>query len=453
MKTYQYLIVIFLMVSGQLQAAAPLSNANNSDFYYEIGGARSIALPPNVNVQTVQLGGATEIGLGYSCGKFDPTLGLSNLLNGLSNAGNNLINGAIGAVTAAIGSLPALVMQRIDPGLYDLFQNALIRAEATLSLANKSCEQYEQEISKGKNPYAEWTKLAKTIDWKVQMGTGGSNSSQTDVVQAKKNVESNNGSNGINWIGGARAGGNKPGQKPIKVTHDVVQAGYNITLNRNITDTSAPSGGANQPRLLDLWQKPSDASKWAVEVLGDTEILTYDNHPSNSTPGNGLIPKIGKKTAQIEQDLMDLVTGTKKPTIANLEKVSNYTGLITKDVIDAIKTLNPSEQAIAISKLASESAMADVMEKALAIRRLLITGAGEPNIKVSAAQTHIDKLVAELDREINDILFERRVHKELMSETARTLLNLRAAHKAQAEAIIPAAGSEDKLIKDGAVQP
>ena len=40
------------------------------------------------------------------------------------------------AASAAIASLPALILQRANPGLYDLFQNALLQAEDELASVN-----------------------------------------------------------------------------------------------------------------------------------------------------------------------------------------------------------------------------------------------------------------------------------------------------------------------------
>jgi uncharacterized ParB-like nuclease family protein len=75
----------------------------------------------------------------------------------------------VAAANSAIASLPALILQRANPGLYDLFQNALLQAEETLKLATKSCEQMEAEIAAGKNPNADLLTLSKGNDWKVQM--------------------------------------------------------------------------------------------------------------------------------------------------------------------------------------------------------------------------------------------------------------------------------------------
>ena len=58
-----------------------------------------------------------------------------------------------------------------------------------------------------------------------------------------------------------------------------------------------------------------------------------------------------------------------------------------------------------------------------------------------------------MDREINDIMYERRIHNELASETPATILALTAEHNNRAKAATPAAGSEEKIITNGAVNP
>ena len=441
---------ILLLILGGFSLtgyATPLANSDNSEFYYRIGGARSISVAPNVAVQTYALDGSLEYGLGYSCGNFDPTLGLSNLLNDLEGAGNSLINGAIGAVTAAIGSLPALILQRIDPGLYDLFQNALIRVEAVLALANQTCEQYEQQIRQGENPFEGWTDLSKMIDWKVQMGASGFGSSSVDVVQAKRNVLTANGANGIPWIGGGKAGGK--GQPPIKTTEDVVTAGYNITMNRAVDDVSNPND--EDSRLVEVFESPKAASDWAVDVVGDVHIRTYDNRPVETIPGHGLLPKIEKEMKDAEDALSALVSGSVQPTLAKLAEVSSDALLITRDVIEAVRSLKPSERALAISKLASEAAMAKILEKALIIRRLLITGSREPNVQETKGYEATRESIAQLDRSIENVLFERKIYNELTSQTASVILELTAQHDNRGRSQRQAAGSEDKIMEQGAL--
>jgi len=155
---------------------------------------------------------------GWSGGRVDPEgdCGLDDMMNAM-----------VAAANSAIASLPALILQRANPGLYDLFQNALLQAEETLQLATKSCEQMEAEIAAGKSSYADLLMLSKGNDWKVQMGIGGK-----DAVSAKESVEEANGENGVPWIGG-QAGGS--GLQVLEFTGDIVPAGYNIHMIRPVT--------------------------------------------------------------------------------------------------------------------------------------------------------------------------------------------------------------------------
>jgi len=445
------LFISLILCSGHAYSA-PLANSNNSEFYYQIGGARSISLPANAGVKTNVLDASYEYGLGYSCGNFDPIKGVADAINGLKGTKDKLITGAVGAVTSAIGSLPALILQRIDPGLYDLFQNALIRAEASIALATKTCEDYEEQIKLGQNPYKGWTDISKAIDWKVQMGSKGYGSSKVGVDTAKKNVAKNNGKNGMPWIGGKKAGGQS--QSPIKTTYDVVKAGYNLTLNRKADETKAPkvAKGSVPPRMVEIWKDPDEASQWAVDVLGDVFIRTFDNHKVETTPGHGLLPKIEKENTQIATDLVKLVSGKSTLSLKNLNEVSSNSVLINADIIKAIRVLGPSEQAIAASKLASEAAMSKVLEKALIIRRMLITGGREPNVSQTEAHKFIQESVLQLDRDINDVLFERRIHTELASHTPKLILDLKNQHKNRSYTQQREAGNEEKLIEAGAVK-
>jgi len=344
--------------------------------------------------------------------------------------------------------LPATILQRVAPGLYDLFQNYVIDIKAIIALANKTCEEYEQAARdpEAGNPYEEWTQLSKIIDWKVEMGGGDYGSSGVDVVQAKENVEKNNGDKGTPWIAGKTAGGKSGGA--IKITSDIVLAGYNLSLKRNADDKTHFNDKSK--RLAQIWEDPEDASKWAVDVLGDTLIKTDGNSERKTVTGHGLLPKIANQTDEYQKKLEALVNGTEKATLENLSEASSNAALITQDVIVSLHDLDPDIQAVSISKLASEAAMSDVLEKALLIRRLLITGALEPNVKLTPGHRLSRELIVQLDQDIENVLFERRIHNELASNTPRLILKLNQAHKSRAGTLDAPLQTDRKLIEDGA---
>ncbi len=393
----------------------------DSLWYYEIGGAEPVSVPANPSVVSVTLGGSAQLGMGYSCGKFDPVAAVTNTLNNIGAGVDNMMNAMTAAASAAIASLPALILQRANPGLYDMFQNALLQAEETMQLATKSCEQMEAEIAQGKNPYADLITLSKGNDWKVQMGIGGN-----DAVTAKDAVESSNGDSGIPWVGG-QAGG--AGQPVLEFTGDIVKAGYNINMNRPIT-TVGPVPPASATRLTEIWTTPADARNWVVDVVGENIVTTCDTCRKDTVPGTGLLPKLNQEATMVTVEIQNLVSGATPLTLANLDNVTAPGVAITRQVIEAIREMPASEQSLIMGRLVSEISTARTVEKALYARRLLLSGRQVPEVYATeVAREHADISITELDKEIENLLFETRVRKEVVSETIATLLQRAAARR------------------------
>ncbi len=427
-----------------IHAFAAQAPTEDGLWYYEIGGAEPVSVPANPLVVPVTLGGSAQLGLGYSCGKFDPVAAVTNTLNNIGTGVDNMMNAMTAAATSAIAALPALILQRANPGLYDLFQNALLRAEETMQLATKSCEQMEAEVAQGKNPYADLITLSKGNDWKVQMGIGGN-----DAVTAKTTVESSNGDNGVPWIGG-QAGGS--GQPVLEFTGDIVEAGYNINMNRAITDTSSVPV-ASATRLSEIWVSPAQARDWTVDVVGENIVTTCDTCRKDSVPGTGLLPKLHQESAAVTTEIQNLVSGATPPTLANLDQITAPGVAITRQVIEAIREMPASEQSLIMGRLVSEISTARTVEKALYARRLLLTGRQVPEVYATeVAREHADVSIAELDKEIENLLFETRVRKEVVSGTVALLLK-RSAAKRQSSLMVPEVPTLDpNPLRGGRVQ-
>ena len=416
----QVLLLAALLVTSQ-GAGAVKAPTEDSLWYYEIGGAQPVSAPANPSVVSVTLGGSAQLGAGYSCGKFDPVAAVTNTLNEIGAGVDRMMGAMTAAATSAIAALPALILQRANPGLYDLFQNALIKAEETLRLATRSCEQMEAEIAQGRNPYADLVTLSKGNDWKVQMGVGGN-----DAVTAKASVEAANGDNGIPWIGG-QAGG--AGQPVLEFTGDIVEAGYNIQMNRALADTS-PVPAASSARLSGIWASPGQARDWAVDVVGENIVTTCDTCRKDSIPGTGLLPRLFEESVAVTTEIQGLVSGATPLTLANLERITAPGIAMTRQVIEAIREMPPSEQGLIMGRLVSEISTARTVEKALHARRLLLSGRQVPEVYATqVAREHADQSIAELDREIESLLFETRVRKEIVSGTLTTLLERGAARR------------------------
>ena len=413
-------------------------------WYYEIGGADPVSVPANPEVTSITLGGSVQLGLGYSCGAFDPVAAVKNSLNDISSGVDDMMDAMTAAASSAIANLPAMILQRANPGLYDLFQNALLKAEETMQLATKSCEVMEAEIAEGKNPYADLITLSKGNDWKMQMGIGGN-----DAVTAKDAVEESNGENGIPWIEGPAGGA---GQPELRFTGDIVEAGYNINLNRPI-GTSDPVATPSNTRLSEIWPEPAAARDWVVEVVGENIVTTCDSCRKDSVPGTGLLPKLFQESSAVTLEMQNIVNGTTAPTLENLEQITAPGVAITGQVIEAIRLMPVTEQSLIVGRLVSEISTARTVEKALFARRLLLSGRQVPEVYATdVAREHAETSISELDREIDNLLFETRVRREVVSETVVTLLQ-RAAARRQASLNVPTAPTIDpKPMRNGRVE-
>ena len=103
---------------------------------------------------------------------------------------------------------------------------------------------------------------------------------------------------------------------------------------------------------------------------------------------------------------------------------------ITRQVIEAIREMPATEQGLIIGRLVAEISTARTVEKAIYARRLLLSGRQVPEVYATdVAREHADTSIAELDKEIESLLFETRVRREVVSETLTVLLERAAARR------------------------
>jgi len=423
-------------------AAQAVVPGDKSVLYYKIGGGEPISRPANPAATTLRIGLGGSARLNYSCGRFDAGVTIENLMNGFASLGTTVT----AAVRSGIAALPLYVLQRASPGLYELFQTYQKKAEAEWNIALKTCEEMEAQIKQGGDPYAEWLSMAKGENWKdVSVST-------RDAVTAKQRVESDGGANGLTWIGGTKKGGRN--QPAIEVIRDVTQAGYNVTMNRppaaSPTTVFPPT-----TKLATAFPSPKLAADWLVSVIGDKQISLCDEvgcQAKASTPGNGLLPKYETERPAAETQLQTVVAGTTAPAYADLEKASAPGVAITRELVDALRSLRPAERQLAVTRLSMEVAQARVVDKALMVRNVLLTGGGVPEAGWEPAQKEVRERVDQLNRHMDDLLFETRVRREVVSSTAKDLIEAFRAERATSAATRQQERTDPRPLEDGRVQ-
>lgn len=74
------------------------------------------------------------------CGNFDIKTTVGNQLNGVTDGFKNLMSEVIQNATGAVASLPAMAIQRANPGLYEMLTNGVLQANVAFDKAQLSCQ-------------------------------------------------------------------------------------------------------------------------------------------------------------------------------------------------------------------------------------------------------------------------------------------------------------------------
>jgi integrating conjugative element protein (TIGR03755 family) len=417
-------------------ASAQGNNANNygaqnqgsvigDDVLYSIGGGHAVSMNRLSNMQSIGVGVGWNANL--ICGDMSISTTVQNQLNGITEGFQNLMSNVIQSATSAVASLPAMIIQRAYPGLYNLLTNGVMQARLDFDRSKLSCRAMANRMADAAGGQLGWDQLSEGQALKQSV-------SSNDAVAAVGEAEADRGNSGVPWVGGGNAGG--AGQPPVKVVGDVTRSGYNLLNGRSATDTSSvPSGSCNGNGSCQAWSSPAAAAAWAVRVLGETEQRTCESCTKTvTTPGVGLTPLIQEEYEEKLTKLHDLVSGSQAMTPANLQAAGSGLLPITRGVVEALR--DEPDQDVLSRRLVSEVALASVLEKALLLQRTLLTGRKEPNIAANdLAQQAIFRESEILDREIHNLKTEMELRRELANNSPMVIIQRHGSRAAGSRGI------------------
>lgn len=432
-----------VMTSAAIHAQTQLSTNGvdvsgqviGDDVLYHIGGGRAVAMSSTGNMQSL------GVGLGWNnnliCGNMSLTNTLQNQLNGVTNGFQSIMSNVIQNATSAVASLPALIIQRADPGLYNLLTNGILQARLDFDRSKMTCRAMANRMADIAGGQTSWDQLAEGLSLTQSVNS-------TDAVSAVNQAESSHGNNGVPWVGGSNAGGS--GQSPIKVVSDVTKAGYNLLNGRSVSDTSS-IGTTNCAGSMtcQTWTSPQAAADWATRVLGEQVTQTCEDcTKTQTTPGVGLTPMIQEEYQTKLQALKDLITGTKPTTPENLAAAGSDAVPITRGVVEALR--DDQDQDVLGQRLASEVALSSVLEKALLLQRTLLTGKEEPNVAANQlAQQAVGQENTTLEQEINNLKTELELRHELTGNSPMAIVERNTARAAGSRGIYQGDPVRDRL--------
>jgi len=420
------------------------TGAISDGLFYSIGGG-SVISPSSSRNSMSRLGMTGGWSSDLMCGNFDMKTTVGNQLNGVTSGFKDLMGTVIQGATGAVASMPAMVIQRANPGLYEMLTNGVLQAGLSFDKAKLNCQNMANKMT----DYTmgnKWTQAAVTEEYKDIVA-----SSDGDAVSSDQKLQKATGEEGTTWIGGQKRGGK--GQSAIKPTHDLAKAGYNMMNNLPVTSNGIVGASSCNGTACQRYKSSEEAAAAVVTVLGDTSIRTCRdpsscadggeaNSAGSTVAGTGFSPMLEDTTKENLEQLAKLVGGSEQPTTANLAKLKTGNLVVTRGVIQSLKD-DPDNSAL-VQRLAGELAMSDTVETALTMRRMITTGQSEPNAaNQPEALTAGDRRVDALDRELAALKNEMDLRKSISNNSLLTTLE-RQGVRNQESRMQQQSGSQDQ---------
>ena len=413
-KTGRHALAAALAVGAVWFAPAVVAD---DEFMYRLGGAEPISLGPSARASTLRLGIGAEWNSDLVCGNFDVAHSVRQQLNGVSGAFQDVMGNVIQTAQGVVASLPALAIQRLNPGLYDLLQNGVLEAGQEFRVAKLRCDEIADDMG-DTLAHEGWSGIARADYWRRQANVGGRDVGE--VVGEADGAAAADG--GVPWVGGAAAGG--AGQEPIEAVGDVSKAGYNLLLGRAAADDSAVGPTAcGESDICKVWDDPDAMATWMRRVVGEIEVRTCDGcRKVTAQAGLGLPSVYRREKSALANILKPLAQTDAVPSQAVLDGLTGGGGFrVTRRVIEAVRE-EPRPADVA-DRLAGELAVGRVMEQAAMARRALLAGMREPNVANNeAALKQSERALVELDREIQQMEVELRVKALVASNSSVAVL-------------------------------
>ncbi|MCI2810328.1 MULTISPECIES: integrating conjugative element protein [Alcaligenaceae] len=401
---------------------------------YSVGGGSAVSMGRAAGMRSIGVGAGWNSNL--ICGDMSITTTLRNQLNGITNGFQQIMSNVIQNATSAVASLPALIIQRADPGLYNLLTNGVLQARLDFDRSKLTCRAMAEKMADMAGGQLGWSQMAEGMALRDSVGSA-------DAVSAVEQAETRRGNDGVPWVGGGNAGGT--GQPAIRVVGDVTRAGYNLVNGRGVADTSTISPANCASLSCQTWSSPQAAEEWATRVLGEKEQRTCDSCTKTETvPGVGLTPLIQEEYEAKLDVLQELVSGSRKTTFQNLREAGSSSLPITRGVVEALR--DEPDQDLLSRRLASEVALSSVLEKALLLQRTLLTGKKEPN--VAANELAVDAVNREsdtLDREIRNLKTELELRRELANNSPMAIIQRHGTRAAGSRGVYEGDPVPDRL--------
>ena len=151
---------------------------------YSIGGGSAVSMGRAAGMRSI------GVGVGWNsnliCGDMSIQTTLRNQLNGITNGFQQIMSNVIQSATSAVASLPALIIQRADPGLYNLLTNGVLQARLDFDRSKLACRAMAEKMADMAGGQLGWSQMAEGMALRDAV-------SSTDAVSAIEQAETRRG--------------------------------------------------------------------------------------------------------------------------------------------------------------------------------------------------------------------------------------------------------------------
>ena len=337
-----------------------------------VGAARDSVVAPTFNrrlTSTAQF----DAGLGYACGTFDPFDNIEQSLNRVAESWKKLPQQYLLAFEAYIASLPAYLLNKINPTLYNTLTKNLDEAFALFEAEYKSCAQIERETQLGDNPHGQLVRASIAKNLTIILGTDG-----ITIDQAMEQVRAEGAKEGVRLENGTAYGGD--GQEPVNVRKSLMIAGSNLLMGRNSSSSSSFGDNDVNP-MADAFESPEDMFMFVRDIYGESLYDLLNSSNTSSGAGIGYQHKyVMERNKQI-----DLLRQFMRDEITRQEYQELSRSQIAPEYLKEIRRMAPTQQDIAIDAYARDIAIKHILEKMDFVILAVTAGLREPNIAASEA--------------------------------------------------------------------
>lgn len=419
-KQFIFVGLLLSMATNCFSQIDLLKPTGNSTWYFSVGGADPYLSYRQSNRTNIEFSVGVDWSLFRKC-EFDPRASITETFSDLENSIYGLMDDVVDSGTMMLQAWGISQIQENYPGLYDVLVKGIKDAKESYQVSLKTCRDYQNDLKEGRNPAEGWYSINRRSSWADASESG------ENPVEVEQDIEENSANQGVTWIGGVRHGGED--QDPIRIVADTVITGYEHLVGSLVPDlgeNSMPAVTGDQ-MIASVFDSAEDAAEWTKSVIGEREIRTCEDCNKLTTfVGQGMRFAHRQERERVDQVLLDAM-GDINPNSEDLNALSvpGMGIMITENIIRSLQNAPFAEQQILANRLASEIALARVIQKALIARDLLDTGTQEPNIAANAeAQAELEVSRTQLERQITNILFENDIRKRVLN-TAMILLSQR----------------------------